>query len=251
MDAPQRSPDFSTPLPPSPWSGRDLAGALGLLLLGYAVVIVIVTLIAVSVGDPELDSTAALGVAVATLGFSIWLGAIVLMIATKKNLTLEQIGFRRLRGMAMLWPLATWVSGIVIVMVYGAAVLALEETTGRDLSRLAEGNPLPETEAMTDMVWFVLGLSVVVAAPLAEELFFRGLVFRAIQARWGLALGMVISGLLFALVHFEISVVIPFWGIGMLFAFSYYQSGSLWTPVIAHAIFNGVSFIVTLSGAGT
>ncbi len=251
MDSPQPAPRVDAPLPSPPWSGRDLGAALGLLLLGYAVVVAAVTLVALGVGDPEVDPTSALAVAVITLGFEIWLAVIVLALATRKDLTLEQLGFRPLRGMAALWPLATWASGLAIVIVYGVAILAIENATGRDLSRLAEGNPLPETEAMTDTVWFVLGLSVVVAAPLAEELFFRGLLFRAIQARWGLALGMAISGLLFALVHFEVSVVIPFWGIGMLFAFAYYQSGSLWTPVIAHAIFNGVSFIVTISGVNS
>lgn len=235
-------------MPGVPWSGRDLGLGLGLLLLGYAVVVVIITIVAVNVGDPEEDSAAALAAAVTTLGFSVWLGAIVLILATRKDLTLEQVGFRPLRGAAMLWPIATWAGGLLIVLVYGMIVLAVQEATGNDLSRLTEGNPLPDTEAMTDTVWMVLGLSVVVAAPLGEELFFRGLIFRAVQARWGLIAGMVISGLMFALVHFEISVVLPFWGIGMLFAFAYHRTGSLWTPVIAHAIFNGVSFIATISG---
>lgn len=247
MEPPQRA---RSPLPPAPWTGRDLGAALGLLLLGYAVVVVIVTVIALNVGDPAEDSSAALAVAVATLGFSIWLGTAVLIIATTRNVTLSELGFRPLRGAAMLWPIGAWVGGLVIVVVYGLIVLAAQELFGQDLSRLTEGNPLPDTEAMTDTVWFVLGLSVVVAAPIGEELFFRGLIFRAIAARWGLIVGMLISGLLFSLVHFEISVVLPFWGIGMLFAYSYYKSGSLWTPVIAHAIFNGVSFIATLSGVG-
>ena len=219
-----------------------------MLLLGYAVVVVIVTVVALNVGDPAVDSNAALAVAVATLGFSIWLGTVVLIIATKKNLTLGEVGFRPLRGTAMLWPIGAWAGGILIVVVYGMIVLAAQELLGQDLSRLAEGNPLPDTEAMTDTVWFVLGLSVVLAAPIGEELLFRGLIFRAVEARWGLIVGMLISGLLFSLVHFEISVVLPFWGIGMLFAYAYYKSGSLWTPVIAHAIFNGVSFIATISG---
>lgn len=219
-----------------------------MLLLGYAVVVVIVTIVALNVGDPAVDPNAALAVAVATLGFTIWLGTVVLILATRKNLTMGDLGFRALRGTAMLWPIGTWAGGLLIVIVYGMIVLAAQELIGQDLSRLAEGNPLPDTEAMTDLVWFVLGLSVVVAAPIGEELFFRGLIFRAIEARWGLIAGMLISGLLFSLVHFEISVVIPFWGIGMLFAYAYYRTGSLWTPVIAHAIFNGVSFIATISG---
>ena len=234
-----------------PWSGRDLAAGLGLLLLGYAVVITIITVVALNVGDPAEDPNAALAAAVATLGFSLWLAAAVLILATRKNLTLDQLGFAPLRASAWFWPIGTWLGGLGIVIVYGLLVLAVEQVTGRDLSRLAEGNPLPDTDAMTSTVWAVLGLSVVLAAPLGEELFFRSLLFRAIQARWGLIAGMAISGLLFAFVHFEISVVLPFWGIGMLFAWAYHKSGSLWTPVIAHAIFNGVSFAVTVSGVSS
>ena len=247
---------MEAPAPPTspssaPWSGRDLAAGLGLLLLGYAVVITIITVVALNVGDPAEDPNAALAAAVATLGFSLWLAAAVLILATRKNLSLDQLGFAPLRGSAWFWPIGTWLGGLGIVIVYGLLVLAVEQVTGRDLSRLAEGNPLPDTDAMTSTVWAVLGLSVVLAAPLGEELFFRSLLFRAIGARWGLAAGMAMSGLLFAVVHFEISVVLPFWGIGVLFAWAYHKSGSLWTPVIAHAIFNGVSFAVTVSGVSS
>ena len=234
-----------------PWSGRDLAAGLTLLLIGYAAVVVVVTIVALNVGDPAEDPNAALAAAIATFGFSLWLATAVLILATRKNLTLEQIGFRPLRGTALLWPVATWMGALAILVVYGLIVVVFGEVTGRDVSRMTEGNPLPDTEAMTTTVWAVLGLSVILAAPIGEELFFRSLLFRAVQARWGLIAGMAISGLLFALVHLAISVVIPFMGIGMLFAWAYRKSGSLWTPVIAHAIFNGVSFAATVSGVAS
>jgi len=34
----------------------------------------------------------------------------------------------------------------------------------------------------------------------------------------------------------------------MLFAWAYRRTGSLWTPIAAHAIFNGMSFILSASG---
>jgi len=250
VDAPQLASP-SDPSSSGPWSGRDLAAGLALLLFGYAAVIVVITIVALNVGNPAEDSNAALAASIATFGFSLWLATAVLILATRKNLTLEQIGFRPLRGTALFWPVATWMGALAIVVVYGIVVAVFGEVTGRDVSRMTEGNPLPDTEAMTTTVWAVLGLSVILAAPIGEELFFRSLLFRAIQARWGLIAGMAISGLLFALVHFEISVVIPFLGIGMLFAWAYHKSGSLWTPVIAHAIFNGVSFTATVSGVAS
>ena len=230
--------------------GRDLLLGIGLLLLGYAAVVAAILVLA-GRGDPDVDSNVALGVAVVTLAFEIWLGAVVLILATNRNLSLPQLGFLLPHGRAGWWFVWAPLGAYGIVIAYGLIIAVLEAVTGADLQRLVEGNPLPESEAYTDLVWVVLGLSVVAAAPLGEELFFRALLFRAFASKWGVVAGIVLSGLLFALVHFEVSVVAPFWAIGAWFAWAYYRSGSLWTTIAAHAIFNGISFAVTLSGVAT
>ena len=246
MDSsPAHPPDARARNPESPWTGRDLAVAVGLLLLGYAAVIAVAVAVAVTVGEDDPNVTLAL--AIATLAFRIWLAALVLILATRRNLTLGQLGFRSLRGSALWWPFASWAGAFGIIVVYGAGLILVEELLGRDLSRLMEGNVSYPADTTT-ATWVVLGLAVVLAAPLGEELFFRSLVFRAVQARWGLLAGLIISGGLFALVHFEISVVLPFWLIGIWLAWTYHRSGSLWTPIVAHAIFNGVSFAAAVSG---
>lgn len=247
-----REPDLAVPppdRPPALWKGRDLAVGVLLLLAGYGGVIVAVVALA-TVGDPDTEPNIALGVAVATLAFEIWLGAIVLIVATNRSLSMPQLGFRGL-GRTWWWIPTAVFGAYGIVIAYGIIIIAIQEITGADLGRLAEGNAIPDSEANTTLVWAVLGLSVVVAAPLGEELFFRALLFRALAARWGLVAGILVSGALFALVHFEVSVVLPFWGIGAWFAWAYHRSGSLWTTIAAHAIFNGLSFLVTVAGVSS
>jgi hypothetical protein len=230
------------------WQPRDLPIGVGFLLLGYAAVVGAVLWLA-SQGDPDTDPNLFLGIAIATLGFTVWLGAVVLILATRRGLSLEQLGFQRPRGrLGSWWPAVTVLGAYGIVVGYGVLIAIVESATGSDLSRLVEGNALPESAVSTALVWTVLGLAVVVAAPLCEELFFRSFIFRAIQARWGLIAGILISGAIFAVVHFEVSVALPFWGIGAWFAWAYHRSGSLWTTIVAHAIFNGISFAVTVSG---
>lgn len=216
-------------------------------MVGAVCLAILVTLI----GDPRADRTAALLAAVITLGFSAWLVVVVWWLARRRGLTLTDIGLGWPPRMFWFWPIGTWLAGLGIVAGYAIAVTLLAEATGSDFSRMVEGNPLQMTEANTWLTWTILAIAVVVGAPLGEELFFRGLVFPAVRARWGLVAAIAVSGALFALVHFEVSVVLPFWGIGMLFAWSYHRSGSLWTPVIAHAIFNGVSFAATIAGAAS
>ena len=243
-------PPTETAAPPT-WSMRDLRLGLALVLAGFAVLVTAATMLALS-GDPETEPGLAAGLALVTLGFTVWIGGVVLFLARRRGMSMTDLGFRPLAGIAwLLWPVGTWLGGLLLVAAYALVIFAVEELTARDLSRLVEGNPLPDTEAMTTLVWTLLGAAVILAAPFGEELFFRAFLFRAVQARWGLIAGMVVSGGLFAVVHFEVSVFVPFWGIGMLFAWTYHRSGSLWTPVIAHAIFNSVSFAATIAGVAS
>jgi len=249
----QESPilEPSRPAEPPLWQRRDLPIGIGFLLLGYAGVVAAVVWLA-SQGDPDTDPNLFLAIAIATLGFTVWLGATVLILATRRGLTLAQLGFRRPGGrFGLWWPLVTVVGAYGIVVGYSLAVALVGYLLDRDLTRLVEGNGLPRSEVSTPLIWTALGLAVVVAAPLCEELFFRSFIFRAVQERWGLIAGLLVSGAVFAVVHFEISVALPFWGIGAWFAWSYHRSGSLWTTIVAHAIFNGVSFAVTVAGVQT
>lgn len=72
-------------------------------------------------------------------------------------------------------------------------------------------------------------------APVLEELVFRGLLYKAWEKRLGWAGSMVLVSILFGLYH-------PlFWAAfasSIVFACLYRRTGSLWAPIIVHAIFN-------------
>lgn len=230
--------------PAGRWRKRDLWLGLGLLLAGYAGIVLSFVLIGAE-GDPREDSSAALISSVASLGFTIWLGAAVLILATRRDIPLAGLGFREPKS-PVKWISIGVLGSYGIMVAYALVVFGLEEATGSDLSRFTEGN-VPDDLAFNSGVWTVLGLSVLVAAPVCEELFFRGFVFRAIQQHWGAGAGIVVSGLIFGSIHLEPSVIAPFWAVGMLLAWIYHRSGSLWTTIAAHAIFNGIGFVALLA----
>lgn len=72
-------------------------------------------------------------------------------------------------------------------------------------------------------------------APVIEELVFRGLLYKAWERRLGWAGSMILVAILFGLYH-------PlFWTAfagSIVFACLYRRTGSLWAPIIVHAIFN-------------
>jgi uncharacterized protein len=85
-------------------------------------------------------------------------------------------------------------------------------------------------------------------APLAEEVFFRGLLFPVLRSRWGTAAGVVVTGALFSLVHASGSppeALIVLFVLGAGLCLLYLRTGSLLPCIGLHALNNAIAFAVT------
>ncbi|HEV3002052.1 MAG TPA: CPBP family intramembrane glutamic endopeptidase [Solirubrobacteraceae bacterium] len=92
----------------------------------------------------------------------------------------------------------------------------------------------------------VLGIATVcVAAPIVEELFFRGFFYRALR-NWARPAGAAtITGVVFGAMHASSSPVehlVPLAVLGALFCALYQVTGSLYPCIVLHAINNSVAF---------
>lgn len=89
-------------------------------------------------------------------------------------------------------------------------------------------------------------LLIVVLAPLAEEIAFRGMLFGGIRKRLPLLPAALVAGAFFGLLHFSTgwSAVPVLIFLGALFAILYEKTESLWPPIILHAINNGFAMVV-------
>jgi membrane protease YdiL (CAAX protease family) len=93
----------------------------------------------------------------------------------------------------------------------------------------------------------VLGvLAVVVAAPLGEEVFFRGFLFGSLRGRMGFAPAAAISATAFALFHVTPLLVVLMFFVGVALAWLYERRGSLVAPIGAHAMFNVIGYTLLL-----
>lgn len=81
----------------------------------------------------------------------------------------------------------------------------------------------------------------VVMAPLAEEVFFRGFLYAGLRDRWGLTAGILASSVIFGLVHLTPGVILPIVLMGGIFAWLYQATGTLWAPILLHAIVNAIA----------
>jgi membrane protease YdiL (CAAX protease family) len=80
--------------------------------------------------------------------------------------------------------------------------------------------------------------------PFAEELFFRGLVYGWLRRRMSVGLAASVSALGFAVLH-GIWWLIPALALlGIVLALIYERSGSIWTAVITHGLFNSFTTLL-------
>jgi membrane protease YdiL (CAAX protease family) len=89
---------------------------------------------------------------------------------------------------------------------------------------------------------------VVVIAPLFEEWICRGLIFGSLRSRYGVVRSMVLSALVFGLMHVQPVPVLNAFVLGLVLAFIYHKTNSLWSSVILHALYNGTAYLLTIMG---
>ncbi len=93
---------------------------------------------------------------------------------------------------------------------------------------------------------FIAGLIIIVAAPVCEEIFFRGYLYPAMRNRMGLWGAAFLNGFLFSAVHFSVFGLIGRTVAGVIFCLLYEYNDNLWSPVAAHAMNNFVAFFLPL-----
>lgn len=92
----------------------------------------------------------------------------------------------------------------------------------------------------------ILGLGI--AIPVAEELMFRGILYKRFRERQGFMYSAVWSALLFSFMHTNTTQMIYTFLLGILLSYLYEKYGSMRAPAFLHIILNTCSVIFTELG---
>jgi membrane protease YdiL (CAAX protease family) len=90
---------------------------------------------------------------------------------------------------------------------------------------------------------------VIALAPVVEEVFFRGFMYRALRNRWSPLLSATAIGVIFGSIHYsgpetlELLPVLAF--LGATFCWLYEATGSLYPAIAVHAVNNTLAFTTT------
>ncbi len=87
----------------------------------------------------------------------------------------------------------------------------------------------------------------VVAAPVAEEIVYRGVLLPSLGERWGITVGLVASAAIFSAVHLSVVGLVPLMVVGLLFGWLFMKSRSLRVAMVAHAAFNAIGLVAILA----
>jgi membrane protease YdiL (CAAX protease family) len=217
-------------------------------VLAIAVSTVVAGAVLAATGRQGFDGLPLAGVAL--LQVPLWaglLGAPLWSTYAKGNRSLK-LDF----GLAMRWrdvPLGL-AAGFVTQLVLVVLITELYPLLGIDPDQV--GTRAEElTSSATDTLGVVLLVAIVaVAAPLFEELFYRGLWLRAVERRWGTGWAVATSSLVFGLIHLQIYDLPALVAFGLVAAVLTVRSGRLGPAIWAHVAFNLTAVISLLAGSG-
>jgi membrane protease YdiL (CAAX protease family) len=221
-----------------PWNAAAAFLALGVAIAGLLLFVVTMGLLgaAQTPGPEGATPSLALSALVSTVVVDSWFVGVAWWHSLRRfALSAASWGFRRLGRRALL------------MVPVGLAVAYIALVVSTSLYTRLFGPP-PEQNIVKDFPHTGVGialfaLTAIVVAPVFEETLFRGFLFQGFARSWGPLLGAVASAALFALAHQQLSVFVPFFALGLILAWVFYRSGSLWTNIAVHALFNGISVL--------
>lgn len=147
------------------------------------------------------------------------------------------------------WGPVTWLATVV------AQVAMVWVVTSFDIPMSSN---VEDVGLEVDRAYLVaMTIAAVVAAPIVEEIVFRGLVLRGLLSRMPALPAIALQGVLFGCAHVDpvrgvgnVGLAMVLSAVGVAFGTSAYLARRLGPSVIAHAIFNAVVLAIVLSGIG-
>jgi len=183
-------------------------------------------------------------------GFVLQLGMLIVFLSFRSHFrTLEEKSLNQSllsMGQSCKLGMAYLLGALPLILIAGllwGATLHLVQQLGIDIE-LPLQQPILLFQSIDSPVEFgLLFVLAVIVAPVAEEFVFRAGVYRFLKGKMRVPLAMLISGLLFGLIHFNIQSFAGLVVVGIALSYVYESTKNIKVPIIFHALFNLNSII--------
>lgn len=102
-------------------------------------------------------------------------------------------------------------------------------------------------ESSDPKVIALMAIAAVIAAPVCEEIIFRGYLYPVMKRFSGAWPAAICSAFIFAAAHGSLTALLPLFLFGALLVFIYEKTGSIWAPMAVHFCFNGATVCIQLA----
>ena len=234
-----------------PWGPRDVALAVAALIGVFVASSMLLALMVASTAGLS-EEVAADPLAAVTPGMLL-ATTVVLQAGTfgvalgfgpmRYGLSWRALGFRPMpMGALLRWAAPAMALNLAV----GALYVSLVENAAPVLVPPDLAEQLGFGERMSGATMLAAYLVVGIFAPLSEEAFDRGFVFAGLVGKWGKWPAIFASAALFAVAHMSFGLLIPVFISGVVFAWLYWRTGSLWPGLLAHMGQNSLAFALAV-----
>ncbi len=174
-------------------------------------------------------------------------GITVLYLSIKSFLPLPESWFKfKLRSNWFIWGLGGYLVAIPAVLFVSLINQQIWQGQGGS-------NPLLylALQAQDKVALGIFFLTASVAAPVFEEIMFRGFLLPSLTRYLSVSASIGISGFLFAIAHLSLSEVLPLATLGIILGIVYTRSRNLLAPMLLHSLWNsGTLLSLFILGSG-
>jgi membrane protease YdiL (CAAX protease family) len=234
------------------WGPRRVLFGVFLLLVGYLLVGLPTTPVIDKYGESSVEAERALFAA--EMIWRLLLIVVVFKLAGGRDDAWGRLGLRTPSGMTLQriggYAAVGFFSAWIVLLSYESVVNAF------GVDALKPSGQVDDIVFDHTLLVVLFAIIVVGAAPITEELLFRGFIFGGLRKAWGVWPAVLLSSALFGVAHItskvdemtdqrtlEYGLIIPTFIIAVVLALTYHRSKTLYASFAVHLLFNSISFL--------
>lgn len=171
-------------------------------------------------------------------------GSVLLIGVARGKLSLRDMGFIPPRISAS-WFIGAILLSLALVPLRGIVGVIAQYLSGGTLAGMQNRLDVIAPESFTWLGFLVTLIGAGILVPIAEEMYFRGALFTWFRQRYNFPIAMLASSLLFAFGHIDTAgVVAASFVLGLVNAWAFEKSKTLWAPILMHITTNSFAVLV-------
>jgi uncharacterized protein len=207
-------PDYSVP-----WKAIDNWLGVALLVVIDAILIVVVL--------QGLGAQLAQSAGIVLIELAYLLPVVVIL--AWRRISWKHLGFGSFDWKTLGLGCGLLIGGYILILLHNGILMILGvDTQGEAILKIFASLDSP--------VWFLI--VAVIVAPLVEEIFFRGFLFQGFRQKYGWLGATLLSSAIFAAAHLDLVSLIPTFILGVVLAYTYHKSNSVWPGIVLHFLVN-------------